>query len=51
MKSLVTIIIPIFNRAHLIGETVDSVTAQSYINWECFIVDDGRYFVRDLIVL
>jgi glycosyltransferase involved in cell wall biosynthesis len=40
-KSLVSIIIPTYNRAHLIGETLDSVMAQSYINWECIVVDDG----------
>lgn len=41
MNSLVSIIIPTFNRAHLIGETLDSVLAQTYQNWECIIVDDG----------
>ncbi|UFH35718.1 glycosyltransferase family 2 protein [Flavobacterium acetivorans] len=41
MNSLVSIIIPTYNRAHLIGETLDSVLAQSYQNWECIIVDDG----------
>lgn len=38
---LVSIIIPTFNRAHLIGETLDSIIAQTYANWECIIVDDG----------
>lgn len=38
---LVSIIIPTFNRAHLIAETLDSVLAQTYTNWECIIVDDG----------
>ena len=40
-KQLVTIIIPTYNRANLIGDTLNSVQAQSYQNWECIIVDDG----------
>lgn len=40
-NELVSIIIPTYNRAHLIGETLDSILAQTYTNWECIIVDDG----------
>ncbi len=40
-EPLVSIIIPTFNRAHFIGETLDSIMAQTYTNWECIIVDDG----------
>ncbi|MCP9198319.1 glycosyltransferase family 2 protein [Gramella sp. GC03-9] len=39
--ALVSIIIPTYNRADLIGITLDSILRQSYSNWECIIVDDG----------
>nr|WP_239000317.1 glycosyltransferase family 2 protein [Hyunsoonleella ulvae] len=32
---------PIFNRAHLIEETIISIKNQTYGNWECVIIDDG----------
>ncbi len=38
---LVSIIIPTYNRAHLIGETIESICNQTYSHWECIIVDDG----------
>ena len=41
MTSLISIIIPTYNRAHLISETLDSILAQTYLNWECIVVDDG----------
>lgn len=41
MNPLVSIIIPTYNRAHLISETLNSIIAQTYVEWECIIVDDG----------
>lgn len=38
---IVSIIIPTYNRAHLLVETLESVLAQTYSNWECIIVDDN----------
>jgi glycosyltransferase involved in cell wall biosynthesis len=49
-QPLVSIIIPTFNRAHLIGETLDSVVAQTYENWECIVVDDGSRDNTDEVV-
>ena len=40
-KRLVSIIIPVFNRESLLPETLDSISVQTYVNWECIIVDDG----------
>ena len=37
---IVSIIIPTFNRADLIEETINSIISQTYNNWECLIVDD-----------
>ncbi len=30
-----------FNRAHFIVETLQSIRAQTFQNWECLIIDDG----------
>lgn len=38
---LVSIIIPTYNRANLIGETIRTVLNQTYTNWELIIIDDG----------
>jgi len=38
---LVSIVLPTYNRADLIGETIQSVIDQSYPQWELIIIDDG----------
>ena len=40
-QPLVTVVIPSYNRAHSIGNTLDALVAQSYQNWEAVVVDDG----------
>ena len=37
----VSIILPTYNRADLIMETVESILCQTYKNWELIIIDDG----------
>ena len=56
-KGLVSIITPTYNCAKFIGETIESVQAQTYSNWEMIIIDDcsaddtgaivGRYAEED----
>lgn len=41
MGPLVSIIIPAYNRVHLIGETINSIIDQTYQNWECLVIDDS----------
>lgn len=41
MQPKVTIIMATYNRAHFIKETLNSISAQTYSNWECLIIDDG----------
>lgn len=41
MNPTVTIIMATYNRAHFIEETLNSISAQTYSNWECLIIDDG----------
>lgn len=38
---LVSAVVPTYNRAHLIGRTIDSILSQSYPDLELIIVDDG----------
>ncbi len=38
--SLISIIIPVYNREKLLAFTLDSIINQSYQNWECILVDD-----------
>ena len=40
IEGLVSIITPTYNCGKFIAETIDTVLAQTYTNWEMIIVDD-----------
>lgn len=50
MAELVSIIMPSYNTAQFIAESIKSVQAQSYRNWELIIVDDCSSDKTDEIV-
>jgi glycosyltransferase involved in cell wall biosynthesis len=37
----VSVIVPAYGVAHLLGEALDSLLAQSFTAWECLVIDDG----------
>lgn len=49
-NGLVSIVIPTYNRAHLLEDTLKSIMFQTYQNWECIVVDDGSTDATESIV-
>lgn len=41
MDKLISIVLPIYNGEKYMRESIDSILAQTYTNWELLIVDDG----------
>ncbi len=39
--STISVIVPCYNYGHLLNETLDSLLSQTYLKWECLIIDDG----------
>lgn len=50
MSELVSIIMPSYNTARFIAQTIESVLAQTYQNWELIIVDDCSTDDTDAVV-
>ncbi len=40
-KSTVSILLPVRNNASFLAETIQSLTAQTFTDWECLAIDDG----------
>ncbi len=40
-KSLVSVIMPAYNAADFIAESIESVRQQTYNNWELLVIDDA----------
>ena len=40
MTDIISIIVPVYNAAKYIRETVESVLAQTYGDWELLLIDD-----------
>ena len=36
----ISVVLPTFNRCHVLGRAIDSVLAQTYSEWELIIVDN-----------
>jgi len=46
----ISIIIPTFNRAKLLQETIDSVYRQTYNAWELLVIDDGSTDETEIVM-
>lgn len=51
MKNKVSLLIPVFNRAEWIAQTLESILRQTHTDWECLVVDDGSTDSTRAVVL
>ena len=40
MKPKISIIIPAYNREKVISKTLEAILSQTFLDWECLVVDD-----------
>lgn len=49
-KTIVSIVMPTYNRADKIGKAIESVLKQSYENWELLVIDnDSTDNTKDVV--
>lgn len=51
MNPLISVIVPCYNQAQYMDESLQSVLDQSYENWECIIVNDGSHDNTEVVGL
>ena len=49
-QELVSVVIPTYNHAHFLGESLQSVINQTYINWEVLVIDNNSKDNTDEVV-
>lgn len=49
MKPLVSVIVPTYNRPDTLGESLESITRQTYSNLEILVINDGGQDVEEVI--
>lgn len=47
--TIVSIIVPCYNKAQYLSETLDSVMYQTFQDWECIIINDGSEDETDIV--
>jgi glycosyltransferase involved in cell wall biosynthesis len=43
VHNMISVVMPTYKRADLIGRSIESIISQTYTNWELIIVDDNPY--------
>lgn len=51
VNGLVSVIVPCYNQAKFLSEALNSVLIQTYVNWECFVINDGSNDNTEAIAL
>lgn len=41
MTSRIAVIVPCYNQGKYLSDALDSLLAQTFVDWECIVVDDG----------